>query len=653
MMPGKAPRIPNTTWDKHREEITDIYLEPKSTLEWTMRLMIERHGFEASKNQYRVKLNAWKVGENVTTEHWVFIDSRVRKRKLEGKESEVSLYGQQQSREKVTKQIARNVTKRDELRISDSAATPEGIDVFTPAADALVSPQTTGPVANQPQSRFRVESEGIAQDLPANPTALLGRHFDHLSALHGSKATLSAGVSDAPRSFAINKDNTRVALLKKLIPKVVSRDELTVAINSALMFRGRSIDLGRWPTSDGDGGAVGDAYPPWTTLKVVITHTDLPRLRVHFHSGTNAGEPSPHTSCTFGQTPSRLEWLVGVSSLLDHRAASVDARLKIVCATEVTTALDWAFEANIHPILELVLEKGTGRYPLIPIRMDQLSPTCFPLRTTRDYSMIKTLLERVRDIRKTVSLHYPLVSALEACCEDIQMYRLLLDRMRVLPEPLRLEQVQKAWHYMQVAVQVLSTSTTIKVLHLLLKADANLNSRNPLSNATCLQEILRHGTDEEVPKFLLLHGAAFDTPASMFLGTPLQEAVHRRYEGIITTLLDCGADVNAAPARIGGKTALQFAAINDMIPLATKLLSLGAIVDAKSTPQGGVTAIQGAAEHGHLDMLKVLLRAYPGDKNIGAVCKNAARYAECEGHCDVAEWLREFPNPSLGLRQPL
>lgn len=41
----KAPRIPASTWDGYKEDITALYTSPDGTLEKVMDTMKQRHGF--------------------------------------------------------------------------------------------------------------------------------------------------------------------------------------------------------------------------------------------------------------------------------------------------------------------------------------------------------------------------------------------------------------------------------------------------------------------------------------------------------------------------------------------------------------------------------------------------------------------------------
>jgi hypothetical protein len=125
------------------------------TLRRTIVLMKQRYGFDAryltrpittlcffvadpvaSESQYRTKLELWKVKKNATSDMWIWIDREIRLRAVEGKATDVFLHGKKQPREKIAKEIARNVTFADLLSNAEINSTPpEGITVATPPSE--------------------------------------------------------------------------------------------------------------------------------------------------------------------------------------------------------------------------------------------------------------------------------------------------------------------------------------------------------------------------------------------------------------------------------------------------------------------------------------------------------------------------------------
>ncbi|KAJ0298392.1 hypothetical protein COL516b_010046 [Colletotrichum fioriniae] len=117
---------------------------------------------------------------------------------------------------------------------------------------------------------------------------------------------------------------------------------------------------------------------------------------------------------------------------------------------------------------------------------------------------------------------------------------------------------------------------------------------------------------------------------------------------MLQLLLSFKADVNALPARIGGLTALQAAAISGDLGIAKMLLERGADINAPAAAEKGRTAIEGAAEHGRSDMVDFLLQnGAKGDPETGF--SRAIELAEAEVHFGVAKILREHV-ATLALR---
>lgn len=86
-----------------------------------------------------------------------------------------------------------------------------------------------------------------------------------------------------------------------------------------------------------------------------------------------------------------------------------------------------------------------------------------------------------------------------------------------------------------------------------------------------------------------------------------------------------------------------------MLEMTIRLLERGADVSAPAAPKNGRTTFDGAAECGHLEMVQLLLNAFGEQEELRTVCHQAAGYAEKEGHCELAHWLRAY-SPRLICR---
>ncbi|MDE3155903.1 MAG: ankyrin repeat domain-containing protein [Acidobacteriota bacterium] len=97
--------------------------------------------------------------------------------------------------------------------------------------------------------------------------------------------------------------------------------------------------------------------------------------------------------------------------------------------------------------------------------------------------------------------------------------------------------------------------------------------------------------------------------------TPVADAAMRGDVAAVRTLLQQGADVNAAQG--DGMTALHWAAVEGNLPLAQMLIYAGADTHA-TTRIGGYTALDIAAKDGHADVVQALLKGGADPKTVNA-----------------------------------
>ncbi|EXM26060.1 Ankyrin repeat [Fusarium oxysporum f. sp. vasinfectum] len=82
---------PNITWDPYIQDVISVYITQKKTAEETIKYLREKHGLEATLSQFHSKFGGMK---NIAEKEWMTgIIPAVRKRALEGKDSDVHLYG--------------------------------------------------------------------------------------------------------------------------------------------------------------------------------------------------------------------------------------------------------------------------------------------------------------------------------------------------------------------------------------------------------------------------------------------------------------------------------------------------------------------------------------------------------------------------------
>lgn len=202
----------------------------------------------------------------------------------------------------------------------------------------------------------------------------------------------------------------------------------------------------------------------------------------------------------------------------------------------------------------------------------------------------------------------------------------------------------------------------------LVRSGADLNAyyqpRDHLRKCTPLQAAARDGKENLVRLLLGADSNVNSRACGMGSQTALQAicswdaATEQEYEckmRICQLLISHGADINAAPARVGGDTALQYAAMAGHIEIAALLLRNGALVNAPPCWILGASALDSAVYGSRLDMVKFLLNAnalsnFRGTTGYDGAIKSAERW----GNSVIADLLREHAenNKALGLTNP-
>jgi serine/threonine protein kinase len=157
-----------------------------------------------------------------------------------------------------------------------------------------------------------------------------------------------------------------------------------------------------------------------------------------------------------------------------------------------------------------------------------------------------------------------------------------------------------------------------------------------ISGGESFIEVVRKGRQDTVKK-MLASGA--DANIKRMGGTTaLMYAARDGQIEIIKALLDAGAKLNLKDS--DGDTALVYAALDGRVDAAKTLLAAGADVNGKNNK--GQTALMSAAMRGRSEMVKTLLAAGADVSGKDINGKTALMYAEEEGHASTAQALKEF-----------
>jgi ankyrin repeat protein len=386
-----------------------------------------------------------------------------------------------------------------------------------------------------------------------------------------------------------------------------------------------------------------------TALMVAAKHKSLPLLEILVKHGANVNPTRDYALSTPLGKAACMDWLEGVDFLLKHGADVDDTPFELLESdeyedflTELLSPLGWAISNGNEEMVGLLVQHGADVLSTAMLdEVESLSALIYAICYGSDLALVELLLANVKDLKNYPEWEDALKSHFENSeTFHIDICELIVEKTSSLASPLRHKVIQNGWN-------VLPTSgfhddeDLLDVIELLIKTGADLDSRSE-DGSTLLQRIARRGYLEPCC-FLVDRGAAINTHAGESYGTALQEAIKNNHTKIADLLLEHGADVNSLPALDRGVTALQAASINGMLEMTIRLLELGADVCAPAAPKNGRTAIDGAAERGYLDMVQLLLNACGEQEALRTLCNQAAGYAEKEGHCELAHWLRAYP----------
>lgn len=115
----------DSEWERHKETIRHLYLHQDKTLKQVMKVMKDVHNFQAtyssppslimchtliripSAGQFERQIQKWCFRKNLTQVEWQFAVRRIKKRKREGKDTELAIDGMPIASKKLKKAIVR------------------------------------------------------------------------------------------------------------------------------------------------------------------------------------------------------------------------------------------------------------------------------------------------------------------------------------------------------------------------------------------------------------------------------------------------------------------------------------------------------------------------------------------------------------------
>ncbi|KAH7371173.1 ankyrin repeat-containing domain protein [Pyrenochaeta sp. MPI-SDFR-AT-0127] len=179
--------LPEADWNRHKENIRQLYCIEQKKLQCVREEMKHRHGFNTTKSQYEKYFKRWKFRKSLTKEEWTPVRHKVNARKREGKESDVYLEGVLMPAKKVKRGIGRyqqtlcemNLTSYDHAR---ELQTPNGVTIATPIPIGSSSNLFGGLLISQyfASLLYQASPQGRNTVYPAShsgATAALSMHF--------------------------------------------------------------------------------------------------------------------------------------------------------------------------------------------------------------------------------------------------------------------------------------------------------------------------------------------------------------------------------------------------------------------------------------------------------------------------------------------
>ncbi|KAK6526107.1 hypothetical protein TWF281_011144 [Arthrobotrys megalospora] len=138
----QAAKISQETWESFKGDISRLYLCERKTLDEVRIAMEEETGFVATKAQYiRMVNEVWHLKKNLTREDAKIIDSREKKRSLDGKKTGVKIGDRKLDESELRRKRSRHhvsVFEQHQRRIEElnrqsiGPMTPEDMKIFTP-----------------------------------------------------------------------------------------------------------------------------------------------------------------------------------------------------------------------------------------------------------------------------------------------------------------------------------------------------------------------------------------------------------------------------------------------------------------------------------------------------------------------------------------
>ncbi|KAM0436787.1 hypothetical protein ACHAPT_002498 [Fusarium lateritium] len=603
---SRTARIPLALWESEKQHIHVLYLDKDKTLDELVQCMAEEHGFYATRAQYIRRLESWKMKKYSTKKEWEYVDSLVRKRKIEGKESEIIMGGKPISAKKLKKELGRYAQPGsvDQLcsMISTFKHMKEGNARRLTKQTSSLAETILGGNVNQSTAAKSIKDmlpkKSSADALQTqSPAPELSVQILCWAVYQSSNSLLSDDQTDRFLQWIIDLGNLRF-----LQQFVHMNDSVTRVLMSNLLLSAIRLDDEETVQLLLKGGTKPNAIHRLTretalqlAVKDILGNAEIVRLLLEHGACPNATCP--------GSDDERPPLCL---AMIDLPQKSSIAEMLILAGADVNISYPDTKHSGIHktPLIAaaaqedaaltvLLLEKGADPNVLLP----------------GSRSALHTAVQNSR------------VSSVEALLKAGANVNHMLEHTSDSPYDFL--------HSSLTPIDVAHKNRNSQIFNLLLQAGAHVDGYRAFeanwdrkTGCVALQVAAGRG-DRDLVRSLLAAGVDVNAPPGDDAGqTALQAAVESGNMSLVRLLLYRGASVNAPPCDSGGLTALQSAMYSKNSDLIDLLLRHGGDINAKAARYGGQTCLEAAVSMEDIDLVDMLL-------NLGAKINPSRSYYDC------------------------
>ncbi|RSL62978.1 hypothetical protein CEP53_004589 [Fusarium sp. AF-6] len=638
----RARKIPRSEWEKNKQSICALFIDRDKSHEELVISMAEEHGFHASKAQYIRQLGEWNIKKYSTKKDWKHADALVRKRKIDGKETEILMNGKLISAKKLKKELGRygwQQTYDQSFMVPDQD--PPRHDLSASGTQIALVPFVNEVLITRPLAKTTSDAVSLMQEqIPPMPeldptTQVVQRDPDPWSlalqwaVYRCTNNLLRPDQVDELLRFASATGN--LAVLKGICRM---RGPTTMALLSRLL-----------PSAGADPEAGDGTYWDWSSLQIAAEDHNGDIVQLLLEHGAD-----PNNCTNLNQTPLHLALIkpgeLSLVKALVRAGGDFDSR-------------DDPPGCHVSPLMAAIEQEWQyGAQVLIRAGADVNKPCTKPSSSDvyHDWGwnwdlnvplVAAVLTDEVEFVQMLFDAGAELNAQTSRCLKLAVQYR-SNDIVRLLLEngadPNQASPGSEAITPIHIAVRCEDYDLDTEVLKTLIEfgADVNANSGEGYPLEIISSEIMTLGEggfkdyDLEEARDLLLQAHA---NPGLFNHSKLQRAAEKGDIAQVQSLIASGEDVNEPANDNGGATALQHAAMHGHLGIAMLLIENGAHINAPRAKTRGRTALQGAAENGRLDMVHLLLEHDDEPELLAERRRDAAKFADEEGHWLIRDIL--------------